>query len=204
MKKLIINENEKNNIINLYRKHDILLSEAKGGRIGRKLSRLLSSKNLENLIGGIDSLFSGERNYYTYSITPNGGLKLESTLVDKDTFIDDLNEIIDEMTSQNGRVRLSSENTRNFFTQLFMVNDAKFAMDFIQDRINQLDVTDVQLDRKLDSLSDLVLNALGNDIFKSDFPVEVTYFQKLYDLLSSQKFVDAGPKEKIKLLLFVL
>ena len=200
MKKLIINENEKNNIINLYRKHDILLSEAKGGRIGRKLSRLLSSKNLENLIGGIDSLFSGERNYYTYSITPNGGLKLESTLVDKDTFIDDLNEIIDEMTSQNGRVRLSSENTRNFFTQLFMVNDAKFAMDFIQDRINQLDVTDVQLDRKLDSLSDLVLNALGNDIFKSDFPVEVTYFQKLYDLLSSQKFVDAGPKEKIKLI----
>ena len=200
MKKLIINENEKNNIINLYRKHDILLSEAKGGRIGRKLSRLLSSKNLDDLIGGIDSLFSGERNYYTYSITPNGGLKVESTLVDKETFIDDLNEIIDEMTSQNGRVSLSSENTRNFFTQLFMINDAKFAMDFIQDRINQLDVTDTKFAEKIDALGDLVTNALGNDIFKSDFPVEITYFKKLFDLLSSQKFIESGPKEKVKLI----
>ena len=100
MGKIIITENEKNEILNLYKSRNIIL-EARGGKTGRKLARLLGNAGMENARALTKSLLSGNRDYYIYSIAADGTYTLRRGQYDKEEFLDfieDFTERIEDGT----------------------------------------------------------------------------------------------------------
>ena len=85
-----------------------------------------------------------------------------------------------------------------FSTKLFLANDADFAVTLISNQIDNLDPTNSLYNDILDKLVDLVGNAAGNDVFKTQFPTEHTYFVKMANLFDSDEFINAGPVEQVK------
>jgi len=194
MGKIVITENEKNDILNLYKSHNIIL-EARGGKIGRKLARLLGNVGMENAGALTKALLKGNRNYYIYSIASDGTSTLRRGQYDREEFLDFIEDFTDRI--EDGTLSMSTKEINDLFVNLFLKNDADFTVKFITDRIDNLTSSDPQFPTKLDFISDLIDNSLNNDLFRAYFPVESTYFKKLSDLIKSDDFIDAGPSEKL-------
>lgn len=194
MGKVVITENEKNDILNLYKSHNIIL-EARGGKIGRKLARLLGNVGMENAGALTKALLKGNRNYYIYSIASDGTSTLRRGQYDREEFLDFIEDFTDRI--EDGTLSMSTKEINDLFVNLFLKNDADFTVKFITDRIDNLTSSDPQFPTKLDFISDLIDNSLNNDLFRAYFPVESTYFKKLSDLIKSDDFIDAGPSEKL-------
>jgi hypothetical protein len=197
MGKLLITENEKNEILNLYKSKNIIL-EGRGGKVGRKLARLLGKSGMENAGKLAKDLLSGNRDYYIYSVTADGTITLRGGQYDKEEFLD----FIEDFTGgiENGTISMTSKQINDLFVNLFLKNDANFTVRFITDRIEKLISSDPQFAMKIDFINDLINNSRNNDLFRAYFPVESTYFKKLSDLIESDDFIDAGPSEKVNLL----
>ena len=197
MGKIIITENEKNEILNLYKSRNIIL-EARGGKTGRKLARLLGNAGMENARALTKSLLSGNRDYYIYSIAADGTYTLRRGQYDKEEFLDFIEDFTERI--EDGTLSMTTKEINDFFVNLFLKNDADFTVKFITDRIEKLVSSDPQFAMKIDFISDLINNSRNNDLFRAYFPVESTYFKKLSDLIESDDFIDAGPSEKVNLL----
>jgi len=194
MGKILITENEKNEILNLYKSHNIIL-EARGGKIGRKLARLLGNVGMENAGTLTKALLSGNRDYYIYSIAADGTSTLRRGQYDKEEFLDFIEDFTDRI--EDGTLSMTTKEINDLFVNLFLKNDADFTVKFITDRIENLKSSDPQFSMKIDFISDLIDNSLNNDLFRTYFPVESTYFKKVSDLIKSDDFIDAGPSEKL-------
>lgn len=194
MGKILITENEKNEILNLYKSHNIIL-EARGGKIGRKLARLLGNVGMENAGALTKALLSGNRDYYIYSIAADGTSTLRRGQYDKEEFLDFIEDFTDRI--EDGTLSMTTKEINDLFVNLFLKNDADFTVKFITDRIENLKSSDPQFPMKIDFISNLIDNSLNNDLFRTYFPVESTYFKKVSDLIKSDDFIDAGPSEKL-------
>jgi len=194
MSKIIITENEKNEILNLYKSRNIIL-EARGGKIGRKLTRLLGNAGMENAGALTKALLSGNRDYYIYSIAADGTYTLRRGQYDKEEFLDFIEDFTNRI--EDGTLSMTTKEINDFFVNLFLKNDADFTVKFITDRIENLKSSDPQFPMRIDFISDLIDKSLNNDLFRTYFPVESTYFKKVSDLIKSDDFIDAGPSEKL-------
>jgi len=195
MGKLIITENERNDILKLYESRNIIL-EARGSKIGRKLARLLGDAGMQNAKTLINGLLERNRDYYMYSIAADGTTTLRSRQYDKEEFLDFLEDFTDDI--DKGAISMTPKQINELFINLFLKNDADFTVKFITDRIENLTSSDPQFASKLDFITDLIEKSFNNDLFRAYFPVENTYFKKLSDLIKSDDFIDAGPSEKLK------
>jgi hypothetical protein len=200
-KKITITESERKEIRKLYLSHDVLLeqellTEKRGSSIGKKLARFLSSRGTEGLSNSALNLIKRGRNYYIIDYSMNGVGGMRRTPVSGDSFADYIDELIKAI--EDGRLSLSDGQVKNLFTKLFLANDADFAVTLISNQIDNLDPTNSLYNDILDKIVDLVGNAAGNDVFKTQFPTEHTYFVKLATLFDSDEFINAGPVEQVK------
>jgi hypothetical protein len=198
-KKIFINESDKNNIIELYRSHNIIL-ETRGSAIAIRVAEFLARKGIPDFAKIIsDGFIRSDRNYYHFPVNQDGTLgSVYQTPLDGDSFAEYLKNLLNDIDS--GDINISDASLYNLFTKLFLLNDANFMMRFISDRIKELDPTKSNFSTQLDQLIDFVENAKNNDIFKTNFRTESTYFQKMYELIFSEKFIDAGDIEKTRML----
>jgi len=106
MGKLILTENEKSEILNLYKSKNIIL-EGRGGKVGRKLAKLLGKSGMENANSLTKGLLKGNRDYYTYTVNSDGTLTLRSGQYDKEQFYDYIEDLHEKI--ENGTISMSQK-----------------------------------------------------------------------------------------------